>query len=197
MRLRTVVAIYVFLLAILLTLFAVPARAQNGLYTPEATPGFDTYARPPIEQDGPTAMIDEYAPLPPMTQIEYSARAWLEAKQCLAKNAVPFDPEMAPPPLFVVDSSARRLAVRDFTLDSLDKKANGFSQVTEAYTMQHSHRVVVVARYAHNIPLLRHEAIHWILWHASWDRQDETFGHPPEWFGPCDRYYDERKASEN
>lgn len=183
---------YVVTLLLVFLSFACPLHAQNGLYAPIPGAGFDIHARPPIEQTGPTVMIDEYAPLPSMTEIEYSPRPWLEAKQCLAENGVPFDPNMDPPPLFVVDSTALRLAVRDFTLDSLDHKDNGFSQVTEAYTMQHSHRVVVVARYAHNIPLLRHEAIHWILWHASWNRQNETFGHPPEWFVPCDQYYDER-----
>jgi len=139
-------------------------------------------------------MIDEAA-LPAMDSIEYSPRPWLEALQCLAENGVPVDSSAGPPPLYVVDSTMKRIQVRDLTLDSLDHRERGFSDPTEAYTLQHTHRVIVVARYAHNIPLLRHEAIHWILWHAKWDRQDETFGHPPEWFGPCDRYYDERKAA--
>jgi hypothetical protein len=182
------------LLALLALLAAAPLQAQTGLLSPLSAPGFPIHQRPGIDLDGPVAMIDEDS-LQPMTQIEYPARAWLEAEFCLEQQGVPVDFQAPQPPLFVVDSLAAAIRVHDITLDSLDGPS-GFSYPTDAYTLAHSGRVIVVKRYAHNIPLLRHEAIHWILWHAKWSRQGETYGHPPEYFIPCDRYYEERKEAQ-
>ena len=49
-----------------------------------------------------------------------------------------------------------------------------------------SNALVVVKRYRENVPVLRHEALQLILW-----RSLKLYGHPEEFFMPCDKAYPE------
>jgi len=85
---------------------------------------------------------------------------------------------------------ARTMRVRDMTLDSLNYASDStfagthFSAPTVAYSLVRSNALLVVERYRANVPVLRHEALHFIIW-----RSLRLYGHPEEFFMPCDKAY--------
>ena len=60
------------------------------------------------------------------------------------------------------------------------------SAPTVAYSLVRSNALLVVERYRENVPVLRHEALHFIIWRAF-----KRYGHPEEFFMPCDKAYSE------
>ena len=123
----------------------------------------------------------------------FPVKPWREAKACvegLFKGRA-LAPIGEAPPILVVPA-ARTIRVRDMTLDSLDAASDStfggthFSTPTVAYSLVRSNALLVVERYRENVPVLRHEALHFILW-----RSLKLYGHPEKFFMPCDKAYPE------
>ena len=123
--------------------------------------------------------------------VPFPVKPWNEAKACvegLSKD-VALPPVGEPPQLLVVPG-ARTIRVRDMTLDSLEYASDStfagthFSAPSVAYSLVRSNALVVVERYRENVPVLRHEALHFIIWRAL-----KLYGHPEEFFMPCDKAY--------
>jgi hypothetical protein len=60
------------------------------------------------------------------------------------------------------------------------------SAPTVAYSLVRSNALLVVERYRENVPVLRHEALGFVIWRAF-----KRYGHPEEFFMPCDKAYPE------
>ena len=147
------------------------------------------YDRPMADMLGsatlPMMLIDESTlPSGLFDTVPFPGEPWEEAKACVAKVSGSRGSVGEPPSILVVPV-ARTLRVRDMTLDSLNHESH-FSAPTVAYSLVRSNALVVVERYRGNLPLLRHEAIHFILW-----RLLKLYGHPDEYFMPCDKAYPE------
>lgn len=127
-----------------------------------------------IDENTLTGGLFETAPFP--------TKPWQEAKDCVAKLSKSLGAVGDPPSILLVPG-ARTLRVRDMTLDSLNHSSQ-FSAPTIAYSLVRSNAVVIVERYRTNLPILRHEAVHFILW-----RLLKLYGHPDEYFMPCDKAY--------
>ena len=154
------------------------------------------YDRPMVDMLGsttlPMMLIDENRLAGGLfVTMPFPDKPWEEAKACveaLSKGFVPAPVGEAPRMLVV--PVARTIRVRDMTLDSLDYASDStfggahFSAPTVAYSLVRSNAVVVVERYRENVPVLRHEALHFILW-----RTLQLYGHPEEFFMPCDKAY--------
>ena len=154
------------------------------------------YDRPMVDMLGsttlPMMLIDENRLAGgPFVTMPFPDKPWEEAKACveaLSKGFVPAPVGDAPRMLVV--PVARTIRVRDMTLDSLDYASDStftgthFSAPTVAYSLVRSNALVVVERYRENVPVLRHEALHFILW-----RTLQLYGHPEEFFMPCDKAY--------
>ena len=156
------------------------------------------YDRPMADMLGsatlPMMLIDEntlagglYVVMP------FPARPWEEAKGCVkALSGSRAVAAVGEPPQMLVVPVARTIRVRDMTLDSLDYASDStvsgtrFSAPTVAYSLVRSNALLVVERYRENLPVLRHEALHFILW-----RSLKLYGHPEKFFMPCDKAYPE------
>jgi hypothetical protein len=123
----------------------------------------------------------------------FPVKPWEEAKACVEalSKGLARAPVGEAPPILVVPV-ARTIRVRDMTLDSLDYASDStfggthFSAPTVAYSLVRSNALLVVERYRENVPVLRHEALHFILW-----RSLGLYGHPERFFMPCDKAYSE------
>jgi hypothetical protein len=156
------------------------------------------YDRPMVDMLGPTTLpmmlIDENTLAGGLfVAMPFPAKPWEEAKACVEALSKGFAlaPIGEPPPILVVPV-ARTIRVRDMTLDSLDYASDStfggthFSAPTVAYSLVRSNALLVVERYRENVPVLRHEALHFILW-----RSLRLYGHPEKFFMPCDKAYSE------
>ena len=148
------------------------------------------YDRPMADMPGsatlPMMLIDENTLTGGLFETAlFPTKPWEEAKACVAKVSKSLEFVGEPPSILVVPV-ARTLRVRDMTLDSLNHASMQFSAPTVAYSLVRSNALVVVERYRANLPILRHEAIHFIIW-----RLLRLYGHPEEYFMPCDKAYPE------
>lgn len=122
-------------------------------------------------------------------RMPFPEKPWEEAKACVEGLSMVRTPIGKAPSMLVVPV-ARTMRVRDMTLDSLNAASDStfagthFSAPTVAYSLVRSNALLVVERYRANVPLLRHEALHFILWRAL-----KLYGHPEEFFMPCDKAY--------
>jgi hypothetical protein len=155
----------------------------------------------PLVYDGPMADMLGSATLPMMVidentltdglfvKMPFPEKPWEEAKACVEALTVLPAPIGDPPSMLVVPV-ARTLRVRDMTLDSLNYASDStfagthFSAPTVAYSLVRSNTLLVVERYRGSVPVLRHEALHFILW-----RSLRLYGHPEQFFMPCDKAY--------
>jgi hypothetical protein len=121
----------------------------------------------------------------------FPEKPWEEAKACVEALGFALAPIGEAPTMLVVPV-ARTIRVRDITLDSLNYASDStftgthFSAPTVAYSLVRSNALLVVERYRENVPVLRHEALHFIIW-----RSFKRYGHPEEFFMPCDKAYPE------
>jgi hypothetical protein len=156
------------------------------------------YDRPMVDMLGsttlPMMLIDENTLAGGLfVTTPFPVKPWEEAKACVEalSKRVALAPIGEPPPILVVPV-ARTIRVRDMTLDSLDYASDStfggthFSAPTVAYSLVRSNALLVVERYRENVPVLRHEALHFILW-----RSLRLYGHPEKFFMPCDKAYSE------
>lgn len=163
-------------LALSLCFSTMSVAAQS---TNETRPVMELY----VSRDAPLVEVSEYRlDTTAFERDVFPERPWREARACLLGLGVPVSVlELKPPPVLVV--KAHIIRVRDMTLDSLSGRELGGSP-TVAYALVRTHALVVVERYRENVPVLRHEALHFLLWHAL-----KRYGHPDEVFGPCDREF--------
>jgi hypothetical protein len=156
------------------------------------------YDRPMVDMLGsttlPMMLIDENTLAGGLfVTLPFPVKPWEEAKACVQARStgMALGPVGEVPRMLVVPV-ARTIRVRDLTLDSLDSASDSsfggthFSAPTVAYSLVRSNALLVVERYQENVPLLRHEALHFILW-----RSLRLYGHPEEFFMPCDKAYPE------
>ena len=157
----------------------------------------------PLVYDRPIAAMLGSATLPMMVidentlagglfvRMPFPEEPWAEAKACVERLSPRHAPIGEAPSMLVVPV-ARTIRVRDMTLDSLNAASDStfagthFSAPTVAYSLVRSNALLVVERYQANVPLLRHEALHFILW-----RSLRLYGHPDKFFMPCDKAYPE------
>jgi hypothetical protein len=156
------------------------------------------YDRPMVDLLGsatlPMMLIDENTLAGGLfVTMPFPIKPWEEAKACVEALSKGF--ALAPigeaPPMLVVPV-ARTIRVRDMTLDSLDYASDStfagthFSAPTVAYSLVRANALLVVERYRENVPVLRHEALHFIIW-----RSLKLYGHPEKHYMPCDKAYRE------
>jgi hypothetical protein len=155
----------------------------------------------PLVYDRPIADMLGSATLPMMVidentlagglfvRMPFPEKPWEEAKACVEGLSMLLAPIGEAPSMLVVPV-ARTMRVRDMTLDSLNYASDStfagthFSAPTVAYSLVRSNALLVVERYRANVPVLRHEALHFIIW-----RSLRLYGHPEEFFMPCDKAY--------
>jgi hypothetical protein len=156
------------------------------------------YDRPMVDMVGPATLpmmlIDENTLAGGLfVTMPFPDKPWEEAKACVEalSKRLALAPIGEAPPILVVPV-ARTIRVRDMTLDSLDYASDStftgthFSAPTVAYSLVRSNALLVVERYRENVPVLRHEALHFIIW-----RSLKLYGHPEKFFMPCDKAYRE------
>lgn len=138
----------------------------------------------------PMMMIDEgNLRLERLERIPLPRTYWNQMQGCLAKLGLGKNPG-EPPAVYLVPV-AQTFRVHDMTIDSLlyaeDSTFKGItvSPPTIGYSLIHTNVIILAERYRANKYVLRHEALHFLLW-----RNGVTLGHPPEYFGPCDRDYE-------
>ncbi len=147
-----------------------------------AVAGRETMPQMLLDEGALSAERYERIPLPP--------EIWAEMKRCAAKEGFRVRKDLAPPEVLVVPV-ARTIRVHDLTLDSLlyveDTSFAGeqWSPPTVGYALVQSNIILVTAPYRDNKYLLRHEALHFIAWHAR-----KILGHPARIYEPCDRSYE-------
>jgi len=135
----------------------------------------------------PMMLIDEEQ-LGPMTTDTFPQLPWLEATRCLSSIGWEIPSDLRRPGLVVVPF-ARTFRVHDVTRDSLlaavgdtSVELGRFTAPTIGYALLHSNVVLVTEKGSRLTSTLRHEALHFILW-----RLGSIYGHPTEFFDPCDR----------
>ena len=179
-----------FLLPLSLLLPAVLAAQQ-----PEA--GL-RYERPTFATGGketmPQMLIDEQIlSAERFARIPFPMQQWTQEMACLMEHGLPVDKVGTPPDIIVIPG-ARTIKVNDLTADSMayaeDSTFMGeaWSPVTIAYALIKSNVIVMVSEWRANPYVLRHEALHFMLWREGLAH----LGHPPEFFNACDRDYDPR-----
>lgn len=169
-----------FVLAFLLGT-AAPVRAQSVVGNPL---GADMF--PMVMIDGYRINLQEYP------TITFPEEPWQEAKACLVAQGVAVPPDAAKPALRVVPL-AHTIQISDPTLDSLigltdtTRVLGRFQGPTPAYTLVRENTVLVVSGWTGNRGLLRHEALHSLLWQSgSPEDRRASYGHPARYFQPCD-----------
>ena len=120
----------------------------------------------------------------------FPKKPWEEAKACVERLSMPPSHLSGKPPSMLVVPVARTIRVRDMTLDSLNHASDStfsgtrFSAPTVAYSLVRSNALLGGGAVSGNVPVLRHEALHFILW-----RSLKLYGHPEKFFMPCDKAY--------
>jgi hypothetical protein len=150
----------------------------------------------------PMMMIDESAlDLSRFVRLPYPVKYWEQEKKCLADllvgNAdVTLDWSKAgSPPDILVVPAVRTFRVHSTTVDSLlladDSSFTGehWEPPTIGYSMIAENVILVTEPIMANPYVLRHEALHFLLWRLKL----ASLGHPKEYFGPCDYYFDPGK----
>ncbi len=176
-----------WLLALLLAVTA-PLAAQKP--APESLlmsrPGFAVMGQGVF----PMMMVDEgNLRLERLERIQFPRKYWDEMQVCLAKLGKA-KPAGEPPAVYLIPV-AQTFRVHDLTLDSLmyagDSTFKGIvvGPPTIGYSLIHTNVIILAERYRANKYVLRHEALHFLLW-----RNGVILGHPVEYFGPCDRDYE-------
>jgi hypothetical protein len=171
-------------------LFPSLAGAQEVAYTP--APLIDSRPQAAVMKSPfPMTMIDEGV-FRRGWDLSYPKLPWNQAMTCLAHMGVPMS-KMGSAPSITVVPYVQTFRVRDLTLDSLlmenDTTAmpGAFSAPAIGYTLLRSNVVLVTEPYRENTIMLRHEAIHVILWRVL-----RLYGHVPQtvpYFMKCDTYY--------
>lgn len=152
------------------------------------------FDRPVVDYTGagafPMMVLEERTLQPRLFEhIPFPATPWAQAMSCLSAHGVD-TAGAGPAPELLVVPVARTIRVADMTRDSLEyardstRMGSAFAAPTIAYSLVRTGVVLVVERYSANVPLLRHEALHFILWRAR-----KLYGHPGEFYWPCDRAY--------
>ena len=137
-------------------------------------------------------LIDERALDPERyARVPFPKMYWEEMRACLFKQGVVTDKVGTPPDILVIPN-VRTFRVHDQTTDSLMYAADStfvgevWSGPTVGYSLVKTGVILAAYRFQKNKYLLRHEALHFLLW-----RQKRTpGGHPKEYFGPCDANYE-------
>lgn len=176
------------LLATLLALAPVIVQAQAPRIPLEnGRPAFATMGRETM----PMMWIDEAAlALDRFERIPFPAARWAEEKACLARLGARVDKVGAPPDIVVIPA-VRTFRVHDMTIDSIiradDSTWTGefWDHPTIGYSLVRTGVILMAATYRANPYVLRHEALHFMLW-----RQYRKLAHPKEFFEPCDAHYD-------
>lgn len=150
----------------------------------------------------PLMMIDEAALEPnAFVGLPYPKQYWEQEKSCLATllagNAdVSIDTSKAgDPPEILVVPAARTFRVHSTTVDSLlyaddsTFKGEHWEPPTIGYALIAENAILVTEPYILNPYVLRHEALHFLLWRLNLAK----LGHPKEFFGPCDYYFEPEK----
>jgi hypothetical protein len=155
----------VLVIALLLTLFPVLAKAQGVLGAPMY----------------PMLYVDE-AELAPatFTTLTYPAAPWNDARACLVTMGYKV-PQVRTPDLVVIPKGIATFRTGDMLRDSLFPDATHWTSPTIGYALIKTHRVLIADRYKDSFKVLRHEALHILLWAA-----DRTYGHPEKVFIMCD-----------
>ena len=177
-----------FILATLL--LVVPALAQAQGATPPRM------NRPSFAQTGketmPMMLVDEAAlGSQRFTHLAYPMHLWEQEKTCLTRLGVK-PRNIGAPPVILVIPAARTIRVHDMTVDSMayaeDSTFMGevWPKPTVAYALVRSNFILVTEEYQKNPYVLRHEALHFMLWRLKL----APLGHPKEFFEPCDVHYD-------
>ena len=161
----------------LLTVGHVPIHAGRPAF---ATTGVETMPQMLIDE----ASLQEYR----FTTFTLPPQIWSEMKACAAKQGYDVSKAGEAPPVMVVPA-ARTIRVHDMTVDSLvyaeDSTFSGeIWTTTVAYSLVRSKVIVIVQGYRQNVYVLRHEALHFIIYRA-----EGAVGHPARAFNPCDRDY--------
>lgn len=124
-------------------------------------------------------------------RIELPAVFWEEMRACLATTTNLPTPNAGERPTILVIPVARTFRVHDMTIDSLNYaddstyKGENWSSPTVGYALVRTNVILLASRFRANKYVLRHEALHFLLW-----REKQILGHPKEYFGPCDEYYE-------
>jgi hypothetical protein len=175
-----------YLLA-LVVLFPALAGAQAPVVYRTGRPSFALMGR----ESMPMMIVDEAAlGAGRFERLTLPPKYWTQMKACVAGLGLPTNKAGAPPEILVVPV-ARTFRMHDMTVDSLmaadDSTFYGehWSAPTIGYALMRSGVIVITAEYQKNPYVLRHEALHFILW-----RQFGVLGHPIEFFGPCDELYE-------
>ena len=136
----------------------------------------------------PQMLIDESSLVPERFQrVPFPAKLWAQEKACLAGLGKNTNRVGAPPDILVIPS-VRTIRVRDMTVDSMlyaeDSTFAGehWSSPTIGYSLVRSNVILMIAPVADNPYVLRHEALHFMLWRQGL----VPLGHPKEYFLPCD-----------
>lgn len=173
-----------YMLLALLTLLPARAAAQ--------TPLTPVTGRAVFAQSGketmPMGMIDEAALAPQLyARRQFPPELWAQEKACLVGLGKRVDLVGLPPEILVVPA-VRTIRVHDLTVDSLfyanDSTFTGvvWQAPTVAVSLVRSNFIVITAQYQANQYVLRHEALHFMLWRERL----APLGHPEAYFRPCD-----------
>ncbi len=158
----------------------------------------DTFSGMPIGKDiFPMMYIDEsVVGLATFESQAFPQEPFEEALACLEAAGAPIVLHRPRPPQLWIVPTAHTLRVVDMTLDSLvalrDTTAllGRFQNPVQAYTLVRSGVVLATTRAASNRGILRHEAIHWLLWYAvPVEKRADLYWHPPQYFRRCDWEY--------
>lgn len=181
-----------FLFAILLVGIPQLAACQSKIPQRFDRPSFATTGKETM----PMMLVDEAALAPERFEHHaYPFAQWIEEKGCLA-NLTGLSPaemeKVGQPPELLVIPAVRTIRVHSLTVDSLlyadDSTHSGetWEPPTVAVALIHSNFIVITEEYRLNPYVLRHEALHFMLWRLGL----APLGHPREFFEPCDAHYD-------
>lgn len=177
------------LLALILTTTS-PLSAQVVEQLQFGRPNFATAGR----ETFPMLLIEEAALGPNRyARIPFPKVYWDEMRTCLFKNGLVTNADSVgtPPDILIIPPGVRTFRVHDLITDSLayaeDSTHLGeiWGPPTVGYALIQSNFILAAYRFHKNKYMMRHEALHFLLW-----RQKRMYGHPIEFFGPCDQYYE-------
>lgn len=171
-------------------LFATPLAAQVELPLQMDRPNFATTGREAM----PQMLIDEGSLFTGVFRVlPYPAKYWEQEKACVAATLGRRIADVGAPPSILVIPAVRTIRVRQFVLDSMlyaeGKIGEYWDAPTIAVAMIHSNYIIITAPFQANPYVLRHEALHFILWRLRL----APLGHPKEFFGPCDVNFEPEK----
>jgi hypothetical protein len=137
----------------------------------------------------PMMLIDEAALSPArFKQLPYPQFYWEQEKACLSSLLGKDVPDVGAPPTIIVIPAVRTIRVHQMVLDSMayasDSTFKGeiWDPPTIAEAVINSNFIVVTEPFQANPYVLRHEALHFLLWRLKL----APLGHPKEYFEPCD-----------